>query len=539
MSCKRNALNRGAIEAAGLGKAFGDRIALRGVDLRVDWGERIVLLGPNGAGKTTLLRLLALLLQPSAGQIRLGGYDPRAEAAQARHLFGFLGHQSALYPDLTAEENLLFYARLYRLPAADRRIGDLLERLNLSDRRHTRARALSRGLQQRLALARALLHDPPILLLDEPDTGLDAPGLQILVELLADPNRTVLLSTHHLDWAQRVADRAIVLAAGRITRDDAIDAIEAVGSRQSAVGGRAPIPQPLPPKDGKGRGAPREAPKGASRGAPTTEMCSHWPTQSREDTCSPPRAGEGLGEGFAPTADSRLPSASSTASLTTPLTAFLAHIWAVLWKDLMLEARRRELLGTMGLFTLLVLVVFTFALDLAAEYAPVIAPGALWVAYIFAGTLGLGRSFAAEHEWGTLEGLLLAPVHRGALYLAKMLGNLLFVLAVELVSLPIFVAFFNLPIVQPGLAPILLLGTIGFATVATLFAAMAANIRAREVLLPVLLFPIVIPVVIASVKATTGVIDGSGTGPWLNVLVPFDIIFLVVAFLAFDLILEE
>jgi heme exporter protein B len=144
-----------------------------------------------------------------------------------------------------------------------------------------------------------------------------------------------------------------------------------------------------------------------------------------------------------------------------------------------------------------------------------------------------------EQEWGTLEGLRLAPVDRGALYLAKLLGNVLFMLAVEAASLPIAGAFFGLPVLRPALLPVLLLGTLGFAAVGTLFAAMAAHTRAREVLLPVLLLPIAVPVVIASVQATAGVLDGRGTGPWLNVLVAFDAIFLVVAFLAFEAVLEE
>lgn len=211
----------------------------------------------------------------------------------------------------------------------------------------------------------------------------------------------------------------------------------------------------------------------------------------------------------------------------------------ILWKDLLLEFRRRELIGTMLIFTLLVIVVFTFALDLAAEYAPVVAPGALWVAYIFAGTLGLGRGFSAEVDAGTLEGLLLAPVNRSALYLAKVLGSAALMLVVEAISIPIFVAFFNLPVVQVALLPVFLLGTIGFAAVATLFAALAANTRAREVLLPILLFPVATPVVIAGVKATTGILEGTGPGPWLSLLVAFDAIFGAVAFLIFEYVVEE
>ncbi|HEX2172302.1 MAG TPA: heme ABC exporter ATP-binding protein CcmA, partial [Dehalococcoidia bacterium] len=466
-----------AIEASGLGKAYGPAVALRRVDVRVGWNERVVLIGPNGAGKTTLLRLLAVLQRPTVGRLRLAGRETEGGAIP-RHLIGFVGHSSALYPDLTATENLAFYARLYRLSGAGPQIEEAIGRVGLGDRRDVRARALSRGQQQRLALARALLHDPPILILDEPDTGLDAAGLDLLAELLAESGRTVLLSTHHPEWAERFATREIALAGGRIVRDDPI--------------GLGKVDDPLP---AAGAGTPR----------------SHA-------NAEPP---------------GRISRPESAA------TAFLAQVWAVLWKDLVLEARRRELIGTMLIFTLLVIVVFTFALDLAAEYAPIVAPGALWVAYIFAGTLGIGRGFSAEVDTGTLEGLLLAPVPRGAIYLAKLLGNALLMLAVEAASLPVVVAFFNQPVVQAPLLPVFLLGSLGVAAVTTLFAALAANTRAREVLLPVLLFPVVTPVVIASVQATTGILTGAGVGPWPSILVAFAAIFGAVAYLVFEYVVEE
>jgi heme exporter protein B len=188
---------------------------------------------------------------------------------------------------------------------------------------------------------------------------------------------------------------------------------------------------------------------------------------------------------------------------------------------------------------LLVLVVFTFALDLAAEHRAAVAPGALWVAYLFGGTLGLGRGFAQEREWGTLEGLLLAPVDRGAIYLAKLLGNAAYMLAIELISLPVFVAFFDLPVLRLELLPVLFLGTLGFAAAGTLFAAMAAHGRSREVLLPVLLFPVAVPVVISCVKATASVIAGEGAGQWLSLLIAFAAVIAVVAYLTFDFVVED
>jgi heme exporter protein B len=217
---------------------------------------------------------------------------------------------------------------------------------------------------------------------------------------------------------------------------------------------------------------------------------------------------------------------------------FLRQVWTVFWKDVRLEWRTRELLGSTAVFALLALVVFNFALDLRAENVALVAPGALWVAFVFAGVLALGRSMAFERDRGTLDGLLLAPIDRGALYAAKVAANACFMLAVEAILLPVFTAFFDLPVVRFEVVPVLLLGTLGFAAVGTLFAAMAANTRAREALLPVLLFPVAVPVIIGSVKATAAVIDGSEAGPWLGLLGAFDALFLVVGFWLFTHVVE-
>ncbi len=208
-----------ALEAIGLGKSFGPTTALQGVDLRVGWDERVALLGGNGAGKTTLLRIAAGLLRPTAGEIAIGGHAVERQGSCHRRLVGFVGHQSLLYLDLTVEENLAFFARLYGVKHSSRRIEALLARLGMTGRRHGRVRTLSRGLQQRVALARALLHDPPILLLDEPETGLDAAGRGLLAEEVAMPGRTCLVSTHDRGLARQVAERAIVLVGGRIAED--------------------------------------------------------------------------------------------------------------------------------------------------------------------------------------------------------------------------------------------------------------------------------------------------------------------------------
>jgi heme exporter protein A len=221
------AVSAWAIEVRGLWKTFGSTEALRGVNLTVGRGERMAIVGPNGSGKSTLVKVLATLLRPSAGTVRLAGLDVRRQALDVRRLIGVVCHQTFLYGELTALENLEFYGRLYGLPYPGDRARQLLRWVGLETHANVPGRDLSRGMQQRLALARALLHEPPILLLDEPDTGLDQRWSAFLVDLLAEvagQGRTVLLTTHDLERTLDLADRLAVLNGGRAVftakRDD-------------------------------------------------------------------------------------------------------------------------------------------------------------------------------------------------------------------------------------------------------------------------------------------------------------------------------
>lgn len=205
------------IEARGLVKVFGSKAVLRGLDLIVDPGEFVVLVGPNGAGKTTCLRILATLARPTAGSVRLGGFVLPGQASEARRLLGVVSHQPLVYGDLTAEENLRFYARLYDLPSPAARAAEALVEVGLADRRRDVVREFSRGMQQRLAIARATLHDPKILLFDEPHTGLDQDAAQMLDELLrqiASSGRTILMTSHDLLRAAELATRVDILSRG-------------------------------------------------------------------------------------------------------------------------------------------------------------------------------------------------------------------------------------------------------------------------------------------------------------------------------------
>jgi len=213
---------------------------------------------------------------------------------------------------------------------------------------------------------------------------------------------------------------------------------------------------------------------------------------------------------------------------------------AIIAKDLRSELRARHIWLGMGFFALLVLVVFNFAFDLRVENTIAVAPGALWVAFVFASVIGLGRTLAAELERGRMDRLLLCPVDRQVLFLAKLAGNLLFMGAVELVALPVFAVLYTVPVLAPGMLPVVLLGTLGIATVGTLLSAVAASTRAREILLPLLVFPLLVPVVIAVVKATQAVISPvAHDAPWLGLLAAFDLLFLSVSALTFRFVVED
>jgi heme exporter protein A len=210
------------VEVQALTKAYGLRRVLGGVSLTVAAGQSVALLGPNGAGKTTLLRILASLSRPTSGRVLVGGADLARAADSLRRRVGYLSHRTLLYDDLTAEQNLAFYARAYGLAGPAARIDALLARVGLEARRHDLVRTFSRGMQQRLALARAILHEPDLLLLDEPDSGLDPSARQALAGLVrevAGGEATTVLTTHDLDTAFALSERIVVLARGRLVAD--------------------------------------------------------------------------------------------------------------------------------------------------------------------------------------------------------------------------------------------------------------------------------------------------------------------------------
>jgi len=235
---------------------------------------------------------------------------------------------------------------------------------------------------------------------------------------------------------------------------------------------------------------------------------------------------------------------SQTQSPARPaaLTNFLKAMAAVTWKDISAELRSRELLSAMMIFAMMVIFIFNFALELQIKSRQEITAGVLWVTFAFAGTLGLNRSMAIEKDRGCLDGLLLAPVDRAAIYFGKMLSNLVFMFIVEAIVLPIYSIFYNVNLFNPGLLGVILLGSVGYTAVGTLLSSMAVQTRTRDVMLPILLFPVVIPVLISAVKASTGFLNAAPMTdimPWLNLLLVYDVIFVAIAFMVFDYVVEE
>ena len=218
------------IHIQGLVKQYGVNMVLRGVDLQVNQGEFLTLVGSNGAGKSTLMRIVATLLQPTSGQVHIGGWQIAKNAAKVRRHIGLVSHQSLLYGDLTAAENLLFFARLYRLDNEHERVMAALKKVGLFARQRDPVSTFSRGMVQRLTIARATLHEPDVLLLDEPYTGLDQDASQLLDELLRQEHengRTILMITHDLAHGLDLCNRTAILNRGKIVYEGASNDVTA------------------------------------------------------------------------------------------------------------------------------------------------------------------------------------------------------------------------------------------------------------------------------------------------------------------------
>lgn len=221
---------------------------------------------------------------------------------------------------------------------------------------------------------------------------------------------------------------------------------------------------------------------------------------------------------------------------------FWNGVMAIAWKDILSELRTREIISSVLVFALLILLIFNFAFDLSPDLIRQIAPGLLWVAFAFSGVLALNRAFIPEKEENCLEGLMGCPVGREVIYAGKAIGSLVFMLLVEVIVFPVFALFFDINVFRPEVIVVTLLATIGFVAVGTIFSALAVNTRAREMVLPILFLPVVSPIIIAAVEASTVSLAGQSWSDmtiWLAIIIAFDIIYLTVPFLVFPYVVEE
>ena len=223
-----------AIEVNGLTKSFGNKRVLAGIDFKVKKGDHLTIFGPNGAGKTTLIKLLSTMSKPSGGSARLDGADIRKAPEQIRYKLGVVSHSTFLYNNLTVGENLRFYGKMYGLSNLEQRIREVVTQVQLESRLHDQVGTLSRGMQQRISIARAVLHDPSIMLLDEPETGLDPRATGIMrdvMEAINSGERTVVMTTHNLERGLELADQVVILHEGRIVYQASKQEIDARGFR--------------------------------------------------------------------------------------------------------------------------------------------------------------------------------------------------------------------------------------------------------------------------------------------------------------------
>jgi heme exporter protein B len=516
---------------------YGRRRVLARVSFTAAAGTITGILGPNGAGKSTLLAVASTRARPSFGTVRYGTVSALGANAALRARIGWLGHDPGFYPELTAAENLAFYAQLYGVRSVRTAVDEALVHSGLTARRDDFVGGFSRGMRQRLGLERVLLHGPRLVLLDEPFTGLDDASAAALVSRLAQLRAggcIVLLSTHDLDLVSPLLDRAIVLRAGRV-----VDEFDLEESRLVADddGGRQHGQTPDRERRANQAGADALLERYRRAIAPShSKATDHGPSSAA-------RVAAGRAADDASAAHGPLTAASD--SVIAEIARFVSAAWLIVRKDLVVEFRSRELLLTTLFFAVACVLVFAFALVREGRPMADAAAGILWIAIAFAGTLALGRTFEREQAHQTLHALLQAPVDRAAVYTGKLLGLLVLLLLVEAVVVPLVALFFQAALVAMAVhvAGLVVVGTVGLLGVGTLFSAMLVRTRSRDVLLPVLLYPMTVPALIAGSRGTAALIQETPDWPaaraWLAMLVFFDAVFLTLALWTFDAVTSD
>ncbi len=538
-----------AMCAVGLGKRFEHSWALRSVDLRIAYGRVTALLGPNGAGKSTLLALASTHLRPTTGRLEIAGHDAQRAGAAVRAHIGLVSHRPMLYPDLSAAENLAYVVRMYGLDRVEERVEAALRDVDLFPRRRERVSTLSRGMQQRLALARAMVHTPDMVLLDEPFAGLDraaAVGLDERVAAAAGRGAAVLVATHDLERAAILADDAVILVKGRVAWSGPIE-------------GTDPRPLRRRYEDALNVGAPKRGIAGKRE-----EDLTFAPTSPRHERSADANRGIGTEPAIPPTAMQagalsstnepvavfRTPAGlddSHVAGAPRPVAGVLAVARAVAAKNIRVEWRTREVMPSVILFAVVSMVLLGRALLATGPELHRIAPSALWISLLLGSTLGLTRTLSGEASHGGLAGTLVSPADRGGIFLGTWWTAWAYTTVLGWLLLPIAVALFRLspdPRNLAAAAGVVLLGAAGWSAAGVLLSAAALGARAREILLPVLLYPLALPLVVPAVDETSRLLVTNATseaspGAAIVLLAAYALIYVVGGFLLFGIVIDQ
>ncbi len=459
-------------------KQFGRFAALRGVSAEFAPARMYAILGDNGAGKTTLLRSLAGLSKPTRGKVSLLG---SSDLHRVCHEIGYMAHPSLLYDEMTGMENLRYFARLYGIPD-EQRCAEVISAVGLDPGLPRPVGQYSQGMRQRMSLARALLNQPKVLLLDEPFSNVDLKSAREMVGLLAqlrDQGKTIFVVTHQASLLEGAADEFVRIEDGRIT-------------------------------------------------VRTSTLDESSPAAKAENQNRSNGTAEAVPSRLAPLPREPQPTLSSITAVT-------------LNKDLRLEWRSKDAINSMLFFSLLVVVIFSFAFNPTAEESRLIAGGLIWMAFLFAAVVALNQTWARELRNQVLDAYRVAPAPPNALFLAKALGNFIFVSVLQALMTPLFVVFYSLRPLGPAyqLLIVAVLGTWALVVNGTFFAAMSLRTRAREIMLPLLLFPISIPALMGMVGATTDILTGEHSPRfWITLLGAYDVVFTIACLFLFETVLH-
>lgn len=492
------------INLSGVCKSFGNRPVLEAISFSVSGGERFCICGANAAGKTTLLKIIAGLLQPSDGVVVLCESNMTTEGEKNKLLVGTVLHKSMVYPQLTVIENLRFFAGLYGVKDNNSRIQELLELTGLMPYRYDNAGILSQGMTQRLAIARAMVHKPIILLADEPFAGLDDRACRHLINLLSDfkdNGGTVVMTTHNINFALDCCEKVAVLDDRKLIFNAKVSDIDAA------------------------------------------EFARDYLSYARQNS-------------NAPSAD-LVPASNANPECTTEssyLKSFANVIKAIFIKDIVSEFRTKQALPAMIVLGVVIVWIFRIATEAMAVDKSVPAAAVLLVAILFSAILASERSFAIEKQNNCISALMLAPVDAGDIYISKLLVNIAMLCVFELVAVPAVLALFNVSVSGNWLQLIvaLLLVNIGVSSVGTLLGCAVQGSRTRNSLLSILMAAVLCPLMIPAVLALlllfrpVGELAFSGTlamvgnfKTTLGLLTAFDAIFVTVCWLLFGFVVRE